>query len=71
MVLIFLFVLKKNILNSFLFFLIILSVVLPIEPVDPNIAIFFFFIIIELIDKKMEMQITFHQFYRVSLHDLV
>ena len=43
MVLIFLLVLKKNILNSSLFFLIILSVVLPIDPVDPNIAIFFFF----------------------------
>ena len=38
----FLFVVSRIISKSFLFFLRISNVVLPIEPVDPRIAIFFF-----------------------------
>ena len=40
----FLFVVSKTISKSFGLFLIILNVVFPIEPVEPNIAIFFFII---------------------------
>ena len=50
-------------------FLMMLSKVFPIDPVDPNIAIFFFISLNnKIINMKQVLQKLFHQFYLVYRH---
>ena len=68
----FVFVDNNSILNSYFFIIEIKD--LPIEPVDPRIAIFFIIklnSLLNVLNKKLELQIAYRQFYQVYLHDLV
>ena len=60
------------VIETFLSFCKIFIKVLPIEPVDPKIAIFFFIIkmsSLKKIDMKMEKRKSYHLFYLINHHD--